>query len=1277
MFLFYRVVFELAVKLKLWGRVSRAGDQLLKRKLGLPARYYRLTGYAHSRAKRHGKAEDLLLEAMSREPEILENKLIYFKVLVRAGKKELAVNLCRELLAQHPDSWAVICELAQILKSQGRRLQLVKTLEFMETVRPLGLKQRFMLAEAYEGMQSYEAAAQAFAGHASSLSPTWKDFLLAKLTIILPPVLGRFGSNSFKKYVARIRKRVLVNNPLISLSESWFRAGANAERAGDLGQAGRFYCKAVDSSLDREVRSLGIGVMHQRRGDWFLAQAAYQRDLSSKADTAELHERIGITFERAFDWQAAASEFRSSIDKMPNGRRYRRLGFAYERLGGDRVQQCEEAYLSALEYTDVSRRDVLFDLGRALLGVGDTHRACEYFSQMLPTPGEADLWTELNEESLRNILAKDVRDWKTWSDLGVRLFVAQRYENAADAFYQAVYRTDNHNGRLYFYLALSLYNSGEEVRAADYFRQVRRNGSAYSVIGQSYRTSARVRKHGIYAEYYENLSLKKNWILYESYGGAGMSCNPYAMFLAALGDKRFSNFKHVWVIDDLEKVPSDFWGLENVFYVRKESDLYLRFLNACEYLINNSTFPHYFIRKDGQKYLNTWHGTPLKSLGMDIKDSPFQRSNTARNFLQASHLISPNRHTSTVLIDRYGLVGTIKAKVLESGYPRIDTLLKSTEKEKEVLLKRMGLTESKPIVLYAPTYRGLFDSPLIETEKLIADVKSLISDDYQLVFRGHYFAEKSLSELNLPVVIAPHSIDSCNVLSVVDILITDYSSIFYDYLPSLKPVIHYVYDFDEYAENRGMYFGKEGFPGTLCSEVEEVKREIANYARGGFVPDSKYLEIKSKMNPYEDGAATARAIEFFFFDYYDEEHLYPVSDRRSLLFYGSPFDGNGITSACRDLLNSIDKSKFSVTLIVNRSSLIEDDSRSQRMADLEGVEVIVRSGRMCNTFEEEWVVQRYPSVCDNVNEEFKAIYSSAYQREFRRLFSEKRFEAVIDFHGYPHFWASLFAFSGQDKKAVYLHNNMWEEYCLRFPYLKALFGIYENFDTLVSVSESVCLENIAQLSTRFEIEPEKFRVVNNKIDSNRILNLASEENESLALEELHGSSGFNFISVGRLSPEKRHDRLIKAFRLLVDRVDEACSLYILGEGVLRPDLSKLIDQLGLADRVHLLGFRDNPFPYIREADCLVLSSDHEGQGLVLLEAMVLGLPCVSTDTPGPRSVLANGGGVLVELNENDLSRGMEAVMRGDFNKAGFDAEAYETDAMNAFYKVLGLDHHVH
>src|SRR5690554_7080709 len=218
------------------------------------------------------------------------------------------------------------------------------------------------------------------------------------------------------------------------------------------------------------------------------------------------------------------------------------------------------------------------------------------------------------------------------------------------------------------------------------------------------------------------------------------------------------------------------------------------------------------------------------------------------------------------------------------------------------------------------------------------------------------------------------------------------------------------------------------------------------------------------------------------------------------------------------------------------------------MADLEDVEVIIRSGRMCNTFEEEWVVQRYPSVCDGVNEEFKAIYSSAYKREFRRLFSEQRFEAVIDFHGYPLFWASLFAFSEQGKKDIYLHNNMWEEYCLKFTSIRAIFEIYRNFDILVSVSESVCLENIAQLSNRFDVETEKFRFVNNKIDSKRILNLASENMDSPALDNLHESSGFNFISVGRLSPEKCIDRWLKAFRLWFARFAEAGPYYFWGRG---------------------------------------------------------------------------------------------------------------------------------
>lgn len=1277
MYLFHLFVFHLAVKLKLWGRASLEGELLLKGKPNLPAEYCRLAGYGHSRARRHARAEELLIQAITKEPQVVKHKIFYFKVLVRAGKKEQALNECHELLEKYPQSIPVLSELAQILKSQSKWLQLVSTLEYLSGLAPLVGTQRAALANAYERLERFDAARLAFSQHAENMRPNWKHRFSARVLILLPSLMKKYGGASVKKYGARIQRWVWTNNPALNQSDYWFRAGANAERGEELERAGQLYKKAVATSWDTEVKRLGVGVLHQRRGDWVLARRAYARTLDSGVGLGELHERIGICFERAFDWCEAASEYQKAIRIGPSGLRYRRLGFVYERLGPEYAPQAESAYLAALDYQDVSREGVLFNLGRQALAANKTDKACEYFSRMMSLPAQAELNGLPDEASLRAILERDVRDWRHWSQLGIRCFSLQRYDEAAEAFFQAVWRNNVHKPDSYFFLALSLYELGDLAGAAESFMQVRKISDAFSVTGARYRLSPAARGHGAYAHYYENLDLKDNWILYESYFGTGLSCNPYAIFLSVLKDQRFSEFNHVWVISELEKVPEEFRFSKNIFFVKKGSDTYLRYLCVCKYLVNNNTFPPYFIRKPGQRYLNTWHGTPLKTLGVDMKGSPVQRANTARNFIQASHLISPNRHTSRVLVDGYDICGSVTAKVLETGYPRIDLMLNNPPESKETLLRALGLKRSKPVVLYAPTYRGLWDSPAVETERLVADVKALISDEYQLVFRGHHATERVLSELELPVVIAPSSIDSCMMLSVTDVLITDYSSIFYDFLPTQRPIIHYIYDFDDYSRERGMYFGKEGLPGVLCYDVEAVKREVVRWNNENLEPNPHYLSLSRDMCGYEDGASTDRAVDFFFFDKYDESRLYQGSSKRSLLFYGSTFDDNGITSSCRDLLNSIDKSRFSVTVMIDRLAIISDDARYAKMASIESIEVVIRTGAMSNTFEEEWVIQRYPQVCDDVNEEFLGVYSSAYAREFRRLFSEKKFDAVIDFNGYPTFWGSLFALSGQAMKAIYMHSNMWNEYCTKLPSLRALFNIYKNFDVLISVSESVSQENLTQLAERFDIPAEKFRFVNNKIDSARIRALAEEGLDDPVLERMGRGQEYSFISVGRLSPEKRPDRLIRAFHILSSRPDESLTLYIVGEGVLKPDLVKLVGELGLSDRVHFLGYKRNPFPYIRMADCLVLSSDHEGQGLVLLEAMVLGVPCVSTDTPGPRSVLANGGGVLVELSPEGMCHGMQAVMDGEFTQSTFDAVAYETAAMSSFYAAMDLDHHVH
>jgi glycosyltransferase involved in cell wall biosynthesis len=136
----------------------------------------------------------------------------------------------------------------------------------------------------------------------------------------------------------------------------------------------------------------------------------------------------------------------------------------------------------------------------------------------------------------------------------------------------------------------------------------------------------------------------------------------------------------------------------------------------------------------------------------------------------------------------------------------------------------------------------------------------------------------------------------------------------------------------------------------------------------------------------------------------------------------------------------------------------------------------------------------------------------------------------------------------------------------------------------------------------------------------------------LADREAAGMEDSYIVHVGRFNRQKRHDRLLKAFA----RVQANLKLVLLGEGRLETDIRALVGQLGLTQRVLFMGFRQNPYPWIKGAKALVLTSDFEGLPTVILEAISLGTPVVVTDHPGGiREIIAADSPSLVPLDDVD------------------------------------------
>ena len=146
----------------------------------------------------------------------------------------------------------------------------------------------------------------------------------------------------------------------------------------------------------------------------------------------------------------------------------------------------------------------------------------------------------------------------------------------------------------------------------------------------------------IFTKYYENSHIHEKEILLQSYDGSSISGNVYYILLELCKNEQYKEFKKYVVANkkNYDKIKEDIESrqLENAEVIVLHSQIYCRKLAEAKYLINNATFPTYFIKKQEQIYLNTWHGTPLKGMGRNIKNAPNELGNTQRNFLMADYL---------------------------------------------------------------------------------------------------------------------------------------------------------------------------------------------------------------------------------------------------------------------------------------------------------------------------------------------------------------------------------------------------------------------------------------------------------------------------------------------------------------------------------------------------------------------------------------------------------------------------------------------------------------
>lgn len=799
-----------------------------------------------------------------------------------------------------------------------------------------------------------------------------------------------------------------------------------------------------------------------------------------------------------------------------------------------------------------------------------------------------------------------------------------------------------------------------------------------------------------YAQLYHSTSIKPHQILYQVRDGKSITDSPYAIFLGLNAHETFSNYQHIWVVDHPDTLvfyQEKFKVFQNVSFVIKESNEYLKALTESKFLINNATFPAYFTKKPQQIYINTWHGTPLKHMGFDVKNNLKGSQNTMKNFLASDYMISPNAHTTNIFKHAFKLDGLYSGEILEIGYPRIDLTINTTANEaREYLAEHLNLKKN-PIILYCPTWRGKnVNDPENSLLNVFEEIKLLNQKlPHQVLVKVHPFVYSKAKEMpELKPYLVPDFLDTNQLMPAVDLMITDYSSIFFDFLVTDKPIVFYVPDLDKYQNERGVYIDLCALPGPAADNIQDVITLVSNESYKDADVQGKYAKFKHNFVNYENGSVTERLIESVFLNQQDTSSKNASHHQKEkILLYPGGMKHNGITTSVINLLANINYDKYDVTVFTNNTNNVEQLNNLQSLND--NVRIVLRRGPMIATFKElyqnEFVRQR------GIYKSFeKRLYPKAlFEREFRKIFGDSQFDYAIDYSGYAMFWSNLVLASGAKKKYILLHSDIKSDMERtvkgkrpHYQNLKGVISLYPYFDKLVSVSEATKKLNQSNfgglklknrhIASRNTINIEK---INQLVDDDSDL---FEKNGTPVLPTLteHGMEAIEFsqddfkiVSVGRLSPEKGFDLLIKAVAELAPKYPQL-KLYILGDGPLKGTLKSLVEQLGIQNHVYFLGQRRNPFFIVKRADVFALTSHYEGQSMVILEALTVGTHVLASDIIANRYVLEDEKyGMLVEKNEVDIAKGLEQFINGtnkDYTK--FDAVAYNEETIQEFYSLL-------
>jgi CDP-glycerol glycerophosphotransferase len=425
-------------------------------------------------------------------------------------------------------------------------------------------------------------------------------------------------------------------------------------------------------------------------------------------------------------------------------------------------------------------------------------------------------------------------------------FLDHRDRNNSARIYEAALRTERRRDPAARFLAHPVVTAG--------WRFLRRSRYYFPAMRLLYRIVVR-------------LPADPNMVVFESGLGRQYADSPRYIYEELV--RRQNPLTKVWFYD--RRLPT---ADERTKVVPRLSPAYFYYLARARFWVNNQSFPHYVKRRTDGVFVQTWHGTPIKRMLWDLdkvqgRDSGYTERAT-RGAEQWSVLVSPSPFATKAIQSAFRYRG----EVLEVGYPRND-LLYAPDREARAyrIRRRLGLQPHQRVILYAPTFRDDQTDGLGKfTFQLPFDLDAFhktLGDDTVLLLRMHVLIRNAV---HIPAHLRDYVRDVSNypemqeLYLASDVLVTDYSSVFFDYAALRRPMIFYAYDIERYRdEMRGFYLDYEStIPGPLVTTEHELLAALRQAADG----DAEYADRREsflrEFAPHDDARSAARVVDAVF-----------------------------------------------------------------------------------------------------------------------------------------------------------------------------------------------------------------------------------------------------------------------------------------------------------------------------------------------------------------------------------------------------------------------------